>query len=151
VTFAITLLPLAQKATAGENHRPATETQILLSTSSSWDGEPYQSYPSGQPELSVLKITLAPHTQPEWHCHPMPSAAYIVAGELTLERKKDGKGERPQPLLSSFATNAILITRSQSGDIGKIRPKGSDSGSRQASRSVFLTELVANLCNSGDF
>jgi quercetin dioxygenase-like cupin family protein len=94
VTFAITLLPLAQKATAGENHRPATETQILLSASSSWDGEPYQSYPSGHPEPSVLKITLAPHTQLEWHCHPTPSAAYIVAGELTLERKKDGKGER---------------------------------------------------------
>ena len=92
--LAITLLPLAQKATAGENHRPATETQILLNAGSSWDGQPYQSYPPGQPELSVLKITLAPHTQLEWHCHPMPSAAYIVAGELTVERKKDGKSER---------------------------------------------------------
>ena len=58
------------------------------------DGEPYQSYPSGQPELSVLKITLAPHTQLEWHSHPMPSAAYIVAGELTLERRRDGKKQR---------------------------------------------------------
>ena len=94
MTFAITLLPLAQKAVAGENHRPAAETQILLSASSSWDGEPYQSYPGGQPELSVLKIILAPYTQLEWHCHPMPSAAYVVAGELTFERKKDGKRQR---------------------------------------------------------
>jgi quercetin dioxygenase-like cupin family protein len=30
----------------------------------------------------------------EWHSHPMPSAAYIVAGELTLERKRDGKKQR---------------------------------------------------------
>ena len=80
-----------QKAGARENNEPAVQTQILLSASSSWDGEPYQSYPSGQPELSVLKIILAPHTQLEWHSHPMPSAAYIVAGELTLERKRDGK------------------------------------------------------------
>jgi quercetin dioxygenase-like cupin family protein len=40
------------------------------------------------------KIALAPHTQLEWHSHPMPSAAYIVAGELTIERKKDGKKQQ---------------------------------------------------------
>jgi quercetin dioxygenase-like cupin family protein len=90
-TFAITLV---QKAAAQRNKEPEVQTQILLSASSSWDGEPYQSYPSGQPELSVLKIILASHTQLEWHSHRMPSAAYIVAGELTLERKRDGKKQR---------------------------------------------------------
>ena len=90
-TFAITLL---QKASAGQDLQPAVQSQTLLRTSSSWDGEPYRSYTSGQPELSILKITLAPHTQLEWHSHPIPSAAYIVAGELTLERKKDGKKQR---------------------------------------------------------
>ena len=84
-TFAITLV---QKAGAQGNKLPDVQTRILRSASSSWDGEPYRSYPSGQPELSVLKITLAPHTQLEWHGHPMPSAAYIVAGKLTLERKE---------------------------------------------------------------
>jgi quercetin dioxygenase-like cupin family protein len=87
-TVAFTLL---QKATAGENPQPAAHSQTLLRASSSWDGEPYKSYPSGQPEVSILKITLAPHTKLEWHSHPMPSAAYIVSGELTVERKKDGK------------------------------------------------------------
>jgi quercetin dioxygenase-like cupin family protein len=89
--FAITLF---QKASAGQDRQPAVQSETLLRTSSSWDGEPYRSYTSGQPELSILKITLAPHTQLEWHSHPMPSAAYIVAGELTLERKKDGKKQR---------------------------------------------------------
>src|SRR5215475_6038033 len=91
VTLAITLV---QKAGARENHPPAVQKQILLSASSSWDGEPYKSYPPGQPELSIVKITLAPQTQLEWHSHPMPSAAYIVAGELTLERRRDGKKQR---------------------------------------------------------
>src|SRR5215469_12378289 len=91
VTFAITLV---QKTSAGENHQPPIQKQILLSSRSSWDGEPYKSYPPGQPELSVLRITLAPYTQLEWHSHAMPSAGYIVAGELTLERKKDGKKQR---------------------------------------------------------
>jgi quercetin dioxygenase-like cupin family protein len=88
VTLAFALL---REAKAGENRQRAVRSETLLRTSSSWDGEPYKSYPSGQPELSVLKITLAPHTELEWHSHPIPNAAYIVSGELTLERKKDGK------------------------------------------------------------
>jgi quercetin dioxygenase-like cupin family protein len=88
VTLAFALL---REPAVGENGQRAVQSETLLRTSSSWDGEPYKSYPSGPPELSVLKITLAPHTELEWHSHPMPNAAYIVSGELTLERKKDGK------------------------------------------------------------
>ena len=88
VTLAFTLL---REGIAGENRQRAVRSETLIQTDSSWDGELYKSYPSGQPELSVLKITLAPHTELEWHSHPMPNAAYIVSGELTLERKKDGK------------------------------------------------------------
>lgn len=88
VTLAFTLL---REAIAGENRQPAVQSETLLRTGSSWDGEPYKSYPSGQPQLSILKITLAPHTELEWHSHPIPNAAYIVSGEVTLERKKDGK------------------------------------------------------------
>jgi quercetin dioxygenase-like cupin family protein len=90
-TFAFTLL---HKATAGENRQPAVQSQTLLRASSSWDGEPYKSYPSGRPQLSILKIALAPHTELEWHTHPIPNAAYVVAGEITLERKRDGKKQR---------------------------------------------------------
>ena len=84
-------LVLFRQATAAENGQSAVRSETLLRSSSSWDGEPYKSYPPGQPELSILKITLAPHTTLRWHSHPVPSAAYIVSGELTLERKKDGK------------------------------------------------------------
>ena len=91
VTLAIALV---QKVTARQNHPPTLQKQLLLRASSSWDGEPYKSYPQGQPELSIVKIILAPQTQLEWHSHPMPSAAYIVAGELTIERRRDGKKQR---------------------------------------------------------
>lgn len=82
---------LLWEATAGEDHQRAMESETVLRTGSSWDGEPYKSYPSGQPELSILKITLAPYTELDWHSHPIPNAAYIISGELTLQRKKDGK------------------------------------------------------------
>ena len=94
LVISIFVFILSQQLIAGENRQSGAQSETLLQKSTSWDGEPYQSYPSGQPQLSVLKITLAPHTQLELHSHPMPSAAYIVAGELTVERKKDGQKQR---------------------------------------------------------
>jgi quercetin dioxygenase-like cupin family protein len=91
VTLALVLF---QQAMAAEDTQSAIRSETLLRSSSSWDDEPYKSYPRGRPELSVLKITLQPHTKLEWHSHPIPSAAYIVAGELTLEREKDGQKQR---------------------------------------------------------
>ena len=93
LVISIFVLILFQQATA-KNDQSIVHAETLLRTSSSWDGEPYKSYLPGQPELSILKITIAPHTELEWHSHPMPSAAYIVAGELTVERKKDGKKQQ---------------------------------------------------------
>ena len=90
VNFVLALFELAAVAEYGQS---AVRSETLLRSSSSWEGEVHKSYPSSQPELSILKITLPPRTELEWHSHPIPSAAYIVAGELTIERKKDGKKE----------------------------------------------------------
>ncbi len=91
--FEITVLAfmLLQQGNAVAKHQPAIQSETLLQSRSSWDGQPYVAYPASRPELSVLKITIPPHTQLKWHTHPMPNAAYILSGELTLERKEDGK------------------------------------------------------------
>jgi quercetin dioxygenase-like cupin family protein len=91
--FEITVLAfmLFQQGNVVAEQQPAIQSETLLQSRSSWDGQPYVAYPAGQPELSVLKITIPPHTQLKWHAHPMPNVAYILSGELTLERKKDGK------------------------------------------------------------
>lgn len=91
VVIVMLLSTLFQLAKGKRNDQPGVRSESLLRSSSSWDGEPYKCYPSGQPELSILKITLSPYTELEWHSHPTPSAAYVVAGELTVERKKDGE------------------------------------------------------------
>lgn len=85
---------LFQQTNAAQNVQSAVSSETLLRSSSSWDGEPYDSYLPGRPELSILRITIPPRTRLNWHSHPMPNAAYIVAGELTLERKRDGKKQR---------------------------------------------------------
>src|ERR1700737_2240451 len=72
------------------NGQSPIQSETLLSSTSSWDGVPYEAYSSGQPQLSVLKITIPPHTQMKWHTHPMPNAAYVLSGELTVEKKEGG-------------------------------------------------------------
>jgi quercetin dioxygenase-like cupin family protein len=68
------------------------QTEILIQSTSSWDGTPYVSYPAGRPQITILKITIAPHTTMKWHSHPLPNAGYILSGELTIERE-DGTKE----------------------------------------------------------
>lgn len=63
---------------------------ILLKSTTSWDGTTYESYPQGQPELSIAKVTIPPHSVLAWHTHPMPNAGYVLSGVLTVEKKTDG-------------------------------------------------------------
>jgi quercetin dioxygenase-like cupin family protein len=67
------------------------DTKVLLRNSTSWDWKPYVAYPSGAPELTVLQITIPPHTALPWHQHPMPVAAYVQSGEIIVEKKEGGK------------------------------------------------------------
>lgn len=66
------------------------EKEVLLERSASWDGTPYKAYPSGPPQLTLIRLKIPAHTQLPWHTHPMPNAAYIVSGELTVETRKSG-------------------------------------------------------------
>ncbi|KRP64712.1 cupin domain-containing protein [Pseudomonas orientalis] len=66
------------------------EKEVLLESSESWDGTPYKAYPSGPPQLTLIRLKIPAHTQLPWHTHPMPNAAYIVSGELTVETRKGG-------------------------------------------------------------
>lgn len=63
----------------------------LMESEKSWDGTEYPAYPSGTAQLTMLKITVPPHTTLAWHEHPMPNAAYMLSGELTVEKKSNGK------------------------------------------------------------
>ena len=66
------------------------EKEILLQSSASWDGTPYQTYPSSPPELTLLRLKIPANTQLPWHSHPMPNIVYVVSGELRIETR-DGK------------------------------------------------------------
>jgi quercetin dioxygenase-like cupin family protein len=65
--------------------------ELLLQTSQSWNGKPYTHYPTGQPQLTTIKLTIEPHTALPWHTHPFPNVVYVLSGSLTLHDKASGK------------------------------------------------------------
>jgi quercetin dioxygenase-like cupin family protein len=69
------------------------ESTTLLKTTKSWDETLYTNYPSGQPEITVLKIAVPPNQALDWHKHPVINAAYVLKGEIEVERKSDGKSQ----------------------------------------------------------
>ena len=89
VIAAISFIPaLAQNQS---NHAESGHREIVLETTKSWNGTAYTHYPTGQPELTTIKLTLAPHTALPWHTHPFPNSVYVLSGTLTLRDRDDGK------------------------------------------------------------
>lgn len=61
---------------------------VLTKTSLSWDGQTLPTYPQGQPEVSILKITIAAKTKLPIHQHAVINAGVLLKGELTVHTEK---------------------------------------------------------------
>jgi len=101
---------LAQTATVATGHR-----EVLLQAQQPWNGKPYTTYPKGQPELTMIRLTIAPHTALPWHTHPFPNAGYVLSGTLTLHDRKSGK-TRVLHAGDAFAESVDDVHRGESGD-----------------------------------
>lgn len=81
LAFLIAALAFAPAVLAAE-----VKSETLIATTRSWDGRLYKPYSTKQPELTVIRITIPAHTRLAWHEHPEPNAAYILAGDLIIEK-----------------------------------------------------------------
>jgi quercetin dioxygenase-like cupin family protein len=77
-------------ASAKETAAPPIQVETLLKTTQSWDGSTLPSYAEGQPEVTILRITIAPGTALPEHKHPYMNAGVLLKGklEVTLENGK---------------------------------------------------------------
>jgi len=62
----------------------------LVKTTQSWDGEVLPAYPQGQPEITILRISIPAGTQLHTHSHPVINAGVLISGQLTV-MTTDGK------------------------------------------------------------
>jgi len=57
---------------------------VLSKTSSSWDGKALPDYPTGKPEITILRIKIPAGVQLPLHKHPVINAGVLLSGELTV-------------------------------------------------------------------
>ncbi len=83
---AAAIAPSAMAQTVASGHR-----DILLQTGHSWNSVPYTHYPTAQPELTMIRLTIPAHSALPWHKHPFPNAVYVLEGQLTITDRESGK------------------------------------------------------------
>jgi len=77
----LTLLLTSQVAAVDVN---AVQVEVLAKTSLSWDGKALPNYPNGNPEVTILRITIPPGVQLPLHKHPVINTGVLLNGELTV-------------------------------------------------------------------
>ncbi len=82
--YTILLTLLLTTAAWGHDAGTGIHVDELAKTSTSWNGAPLPTYDQGTPEVTILKITIAPKTELPLHQHPVINAGVLLKGELTV-------------------------------------------------------------------
>lgn len=77
-----------QTDTASQKTPDSLKVRELVKTTHSWDGTRLPEYPEGQPEITILKISIPAGTRLETHSHPVINAGVLLKGELTVYTEK---------------------------------------------------------------
>ena len=93
---------------------PQVKVDQVLQTTQSWDRSPYPNYPTGQTQITLLRITIPPNTALHWHRHPVISVGYLLSGHLTLEKLDTGE----RTVLRAGQAGAETVQRTHRGFTG---------------------------------
>jgi len=85
--FALPLFTLLAIPAKGDSTMAAMEeiqTEVLVKSSAMWNGTLLPAYSTGQPELSVARITIPPRQALPMHYHPYATAGVLLSGQLVV-------------------------------------------------------------------
>ena len=86
--FTAALMALTITGSAWALESPGVKALQLIRTTASWDGSPLPAYPAGQPEVTILRITIPPKTRLPLHEHPVINAGVLLRGQLTVKTEQ---------------------------------------------------------------
>jgi len=78
--FGILFFSCKEKEKIGQS--PSSE--LIAESYLSWNGDSLPSYPSGKPKISIVKVTIPPHSELPHHYHPVINAGVLLKGQLTV-------------------------------------------------------------------
>ena len=67
-----------------EANQPPIVVKQLVKSAKSWNGELMPAYPPGQPEITILRISIPAGARLETHSHPVINAGVLLSGQLTV-------------------------------------------------------------------
>ncbi|UTZ41193.1 cupin domain-containing protein [Vibrio campbellii] len=92
IQTAVIALSLVFSCVWADIQLPASaEAEVVLQTTTSWDGTTLPEYPKGQPEVTILKITVPKGVQLPMHHHPVINAGIVLKGEITVTKQDEDK------------------------------------------------------------
>jgi quercetin dioxygenase-like cupin family protein len=99
------LLSAIQGCVTPKNTKQEIKVETLSKTTKSWNGNTLAPYPKGQPEITILKITIPPHTKFPPHMHPFINGGIVLDGEITVTQ-----GEKKHHLKSGDTIVEVVDT-----------------------------------------
>lgn len=78
------LLALLPFLAFGHDDHGDVKVEVLVQSDKSWNGQQLPAYPTEQPQVSVVKVTIPPKSKLKWHAHPVINAGYLIRGEVTV-------------------------------------------------------------------
>lgn len=80
LTSTFLLFSCGKEKTASGN--PVSE--LVAESYLSWNGDSLPAYPEGKPKITIVKVTIPPHSTLPNHYHPVINAGVLLSGELTV-------------------------------------------------------------------
>ena len=59
-------------------------SELVAESYLSWNGDSLPAYPAGKPKISIVKVTIPPHSELPKHHHPVINAGVLLKGQLTV-------------------------------------------------------------------
>jgi quercetin dioxygenase-like cupin family protein len=102
-------------------------SDVVVKSTRSWDGSQLPKYPEGQPEVTILKITIPAGAKIPLHQHPYINAGVLIKGELTV--------------LTQTGDKLIMTAGDQIVEVVNKWHKGQNSGDIPAEIIVFYAGI----------
>ena len=89
-TLLLLFLVLAQSfAKEPEQNAGLAYFETLKSSSTSWDGTPLPNYPTGTPEIKMVRVVIPTGDAIALHTHPVINAGFLIRGKIELTAEND--------------------------------------------------------------